>query len=264
MIDKPKLLVLTSTFPRFKQDNEPPFVYELSRRLADDFQITVLAPHAPGLKVCERMSDMRVIRYRYFFERYEKLAYESGILTKLKQSYLFYLLVPFFLCGQGIALWRLHRRFQFDVIHAHWILPQGWIAVWVARLFSSKPRIVITSHGGDLFGLQGGVLKAVMRSVIKSADALTVVSEVMRDFAINNLRVPADKIHVASMGVDTQHCFTPPIDDSRRDPNTLLFVGRLVEKKGVEYLLDAMPAVLRLKASMPAFGRGLRCARKNA
>lgn len=45
---KPRLLVLTSTFPRWRDDPEPPFVFELSRRLTDTFDITVLAPRAPG------------------------------------------------------------------------------------------------------------------------------------------------------------------------------------------------------------------------
>ena len=38
---RPRLLVLTSTFPRWPEDTEPPFVYELSRRLTDRFEITV-------------------------------------------------------------------------------------------------------------------------------------------------------------------------------------------------------------------------------
>ena len=42
------------------------------------------------------------------------------------------------------------------------------------------------------------------------------------------------------MGVDLKNRFTP--DDSvTRSDNELLFVGRLVEKKGVRYLLEALP-----------------------
>ena len=40
---KPRLLVLTSTFPRWHGDHEPAFVFELARRLTDRFAVTVLA-----------------------------------------------------------------------------------------------------------------------------------------------------------------------------------------------------------------------------
>jgi hypothetical protein len=48
--NKTRLLVLTSTFPRWENDPEPAFVYKLSRRLADKFSITVLVPRSPGAK----------------------------------------------------------------------------------------------------------------------------------------------------------------------------------------------------------------------
>ena len=49
--------------------------------------------------------------------------------------------------------------------------------------------------------------------------------------------VPADKISVQPMGVDLENRFTP--DESvTRSNSELLFVGRLVEKKGVRYLLE--------------------------
>ena len=45
-----KLLVFASTFPRWKKDTFPPFVYELSKRLTKDFDVTVLTPSFPGAK----------------------------------------------------------------------------------------------------------------------------------------------------------------------------------------------------------------------
>ena len=44
--NKTRVLVLTSTFPRWKNDPEPAFVYELSRRLSDKFNVKVFAPRS--------------------------------------------------------------------------------------------------------------------------------------------------------------------------------------------------------------------------
>ena len=52
---KPRLLVLTSTYPRWRDDPEPGFVHELSKRLVADFDVTVLAPHARGAAVEEEV-----------------------------------------------------------------------------------------------------------------------------------------------------------------------------------------------------------------
>ncbi len=81
--EKPRLLVLTSTFPRWVGDREPRFVFDLSRRLAKDFEVQVVAPHAPGAAPQEVMDGMRVHRFRYFPEKLQSLAYNGGILEKI-------------------------------------------------------------------------------------------------------------------------------------------------------------------------------------
>ena len=53
---KKKLLVTTSTFPRWKNDTDPPFVYELSRRLTNYFDISVLTPNYPGAHTREEIN----------------------------------------------------------------------------------------------------------------------------------------------------------------------------------------------------------------
>ena len=63
---KKKILVFASTFPRWKNDTIPPFVYELSKRLTKDFKVYVLAPMYPGAKKYEVMDKMKVHRFNYF------------------------------------------------------------------------------------------------------------------------------------------------------------------------------------------------------
>ena len=66
-----KLLVLTSTFPRWKNDDTPGFVYELSKKLSNNFDVSVLAPHYPNAKTSENLGKIKVSRFRYFPEKYE-------------------------------------------------------------------------------------------------------------------------------------------------------------------------------------------------
>ena len=240
---RPILLILASTFPRWKDDTEPRFVYDLCLRLKEEHTLIVLAPHTKGAKKQEVIEGLEVHRYRYAPNFLETLAYEGGISAKLKGNKLNYLILPFFFLGQWIAIIKLLKQYPVKAIHAHWLIPQGILAL-IARLVSrNNPAILCTSHGGDLYGLNDPISKTIKRYVIKNVDTMTVVSHAMQD-EIKKLVPTAKQAIVAPMGTDLSNLFIP--DDSvKRKPYQLLFVGRLVEKKGLQYLLQAMSDIIK-------------------
>lgn len=203
----------------------------------------VLAPDAPGAKRFENMDRLVVHRFRYFFAPWQSLAYHGGIMANLKQNRLRYLLVPFFLLAELVSLTGLLRKYRVDVIHAHWLIPNGLVAVAARALITEKkPAIVCTSHGTDLSGLTGILFRWLQKKVISKTDRLTVVSMALRAQTISLSK--RDDIEVIPMGVDLTGAFTPS-DTLVRNSNELLFVGRLVEQKGLQYLILAMPEILR-------------------
>lgn len=239
---RPKLLILASTYPRWSGDPEPGFVHELAKRLANQFDVTVLCPHAPNALTNERMDGVEVVRYRYAPTRYETLVNDGGIVTNLQRAKWKYLLVPSFILMQMFAAWRLLRTRRMEVIHAHWILPQGLIAAFMVNLTNVRIPFMVTSHGADLYALRGGMLNALKRFVVNRASGVTVVSSAMTG-ALRAIGADAAKAVVLPMGVDVSERFTPDMT-AVRSSDEILFVGRLVEKKGVEYLIRALPAVV--------------------
>lgn len=241
-----KLLVFTSTFPRWRDDTVPPFVYELSRRLVGRFDVHVRAPHAPGAKRQEIMDGMHVERFRYLPDRCETLASGGGILPTLSRNKWAYLQIPFFMAAEVAALRRAVSRLRPATVHAHWLIPQGFAAALLG--LNRVTNVVVTTHGSDVLALSGGIARHLQKWVLGRVGRVTVVSTEMQS-AVRAIdaRVPVD---VLPMGVDA-HLFHP----SQASPELrekygvrgplLLFVGRLVESKGVQYLLDAMPGILR-------------------
>ena len=236
-----KILISTSTFPRWEHDIDPPFVYDLALRLTGLFDIYVLCPHAPGTKTTELMSGVRVKRFRYFFAPCETLAYAGGILNRFRQNFLFYFMVPFFLLGEFAATVRCLRTEKPDIINAHWLIPQGLVAVLAKAVTGSKAPLVCTLHGGDIFGLKGVILDALKKFVLRKCAAVNVVSSAMAE-TVKALGIDDERINIAPMGVDLLNSFIP--GDIEKNPESLLFVGRFAEKKGLIYLINAMPLVL--------------------
>jgi glycosyltransferase involved in cell wall biosynthesis len=252
-VAKPAILVLTSTFPRWEGDNEPPFVFELCRRLTPYYEVHVSAPHAPGSLTRETLDGVHVHRFRYLPESAERIAYEGGILPKLRKRPHLIAGLPVFLLCQLRAAVRLARELDVKAIHAHWVLPQGVVALAARRLSGRSPGVVCTLHGADLYGLRGGVFDRLRRTVVNRTDRVTVVSRAMqRDLAADD----SAKVSVIPMGVDLKARFTPGA--ARRPGSRLLFVGRLVEKKGLGYLLEAMPSIRKRwpQASLQVVGSG--------
>lgn len=197
----------------------------------------MLTPRAPGLPAAEDMDGVRVHRYGYFLRRFELLSYGGGILPKLKANPLLFTLVPFLIVGLAIAVRARLKSRDYDVIHAHWIIPQGLCACVARR--STKAAIVVTSHGGDLFGLRAAPFRWLKSWTLARCDFVSVVSRYMQDILLSEHDVPVERCRVIPMGVDLSERFTTTAIGAR-EPGRLVFVGRLVEKKGVAHLIEAV------------------------
>jgi hypothetical protein len=76
-----KILVLTTTYPLDTNDTQPRFVEFLCEKMAEKHQIIVLAPTILGMSGQQASTvNFKVIRYRYFFAKLEKLCGGDGIL----------------------------------------------------------------------------------------------------------------------------------------------------------------------------------------
>lgn len=263
---KPHILVTTTTLPRWENDPEPRFVLDLSRRLLDEFDVTILAPAAPGAKMDETLDGVPVSRYRYApFRFMERLAYPGSITAILQKHPHYWPLAPALFLGLWAKMRHTLATRDIACVHAHWAIPQGFIQ----GAFFSRPQdppYLLTSHGGDTYtAFRAAWKRRMIRRAIERSSAMTVVSRALEMTIRQEFGDALDgrPLHIAPMGASlerfhpglrqpdwpAQHGLTRPL---------LLFVGRLAEKKGVTYLLHAMasPRIRQTSASLAVIGDG--------
>ncbi len=234
-----KILLLAHGFPRHTDDPAGAFLLALARGQQGLGQ-TVLAvvPHDAGLAMDDVVDGVRVQRYRYAPDAGETLAYRGTMSDQVMRSWSGRLRLAGFLRAARRAATRAIADFAPDVIHVHWWFPGG-LSVW-PRLMLRIPY-VITSHGTDLFLVDRvPAARLLAGPIFRNAAQTTVISSPLVARAAR-LGVERARITVIPMPVDAAVAtelelpFTP-----RASQNTLLFVGRLVERKGAAYAIRAV------------------------
>ena len=238
------VLVLTTTFPRWRNDTTPSFVFTLSGLLAKKYNITVLAPHAYNAAKNENMGSLKVRRFKYFFPgKFQKIAYGAGMLPNVKKSILAKMQLPGFLASQISSAKKIIGKEKIGMMHAHWLVPSGLIAALLKKRYNMP--LIITIHGSDLFPLKSRFFRALQQYAVKNADLITINSKIAQNELVSRFPKIKNKVKVISMGIDTD-IFRPKNVKYKKYRNNriIIFVGRLNEQKGVECLIMAMPDVI--------------------
>lgn len=209
--------------------------------------VRVVAPHAPGLALEDNVSGVAVRRFRYGPDAHETLAYAGTMHEQVLRSWGARWRLVRFIAAFRRAVRAAVRDFGPQVLHVHWWFPGG-LTIWPAAGLPAGLPVVLTSHGTDLFLLDRiAVARLLARPVFARAAQVTVISSPLVP-RVTALGVPADRVTVVPMPLDAA-IFTP--GDGARDNDLLLFVGRLIERKGAEFAVRAV-------AELRGRGRKLR------
>jgi len=248
-----RILICASTFPRYKDDLMVDFVWQQARYLKKhypQFDVHVLVPHDPQAHKHELWEGVHIHRYAYFKpESAQSLVYPA-IWPNIKEKPWRLMQVPFLLLFCYLATRRIVKEYQIDLIYSHWFMPQGLMCHKVAKDFGIPHTL--TSHAADIIIMKKIPLIGnwLVRNILPQFKAISFAGSRGRDQALAFFDVQQQEsiqriCKVLPMGVDLQlpkESAQPPtlITDNRLN---LLFVGRLAEKKGVVYLLEAMEKV---------------------
>lgn len=234
-----RVLLATHSFPRRPADMAGAFLLSLALgQAALGHETLAIAPHASGLPLEDTIAGVRVRRFRYGPDRAETLAYAGTMHEQVLRSWRARARLLRFLHAFRRAVRDAARDFRPDVLHVHWWFPGG-LTAWPRRGLPGVLPVVLTSHGTDLFLLDRfRPARPLAARVFGSATQVTVISSPLVP-RVRALGVPPDRITVVPMPLDAV-AFPANAAAGTREAELLLFVGRLIERKGAEYAIRAV------------------------
>ncbi|MCL2819354.1 MAG: glycosyltransferase family 4 protein [Oscillospiraceae bacterium] len=249
-----KILVLTSSYQRSINDHEYRnfFVPSLTRGISESCKVYVIAPSDKKTKKHEEIDDIQVFRFKQGLFRRSGFAYGSGILPNIKKNKFLLLTAPFFMLNQFLLVRKVCKKMDIDVIHAHWVVPQGIVAAIYKKYFNKKLSLIITCPGADILEDDHSFSSITKNKLIcfalKQADEVVTISQENMK-AINKCGYK-EKIHIIPYGIDTDFFHPSKRDDSLKLKYNItgmfaLYVGNIIERKGVKFIVEAAPAVIK-------------------
>ena len=144
---------------------------------------------------------------------------------------------------------RTARKERTKVICLGDLVYGGWLVFPLKYLFGYK--VIFYVHGEEITTHSGGRFDELRATFLANADAIVSVSTFTRDAMIRLMGIDPAKITVIHNGVnlDRFQVRSPAPELAAqygvKGRHVILSVGRLVERKGMDHLIEAMPRILQ-------------------
>ena len=240
------VVMVTSSYPRFRGDSVGTFMEPIATSVAAlGHEVHVVAPWHP---LVQRQPEEHGVRFHFY--KYAPVpslnifGYAAAMRADVRLRGAAYAAAPLALGAGWWAARQVARAHNATVMHGHWVIPGGV----TAALAAPELPLVISLHGSDVFIAERlRPARHAARAAFRRAGAVTACSADLAERAVR-LGAARERTSVVPYGVDAAR-FQP--DAGARDivrqqlgiPAAMTLVaaaGRLVRKKGFEYLIDAV------------------------
>ena len=238
------VVMVATSYPRFPGDGVGSFMEPIAKGVAArGHNVHLVAPWHP-LITREPVEDGVTFHfYRYApVQALNVFGYASGMRADTTLRASAWMAAPLAVAAGWLKARAVSARHRATVMHGHWVVPGGLLA---AAARSGRP-LVISLHGSDVYVAERhALIRQSAQWAFRRAGWVTACSDDLRDRAVA-LGARSSRIETVPYGVDTKR-FAPSPERRRRiraelgigDAPLVFSAGRLVRKKGFEYLIDA-------------------------
>ena len=243
------VVMVTTSYPRFPGDSVGTFMEPIAKSVAArGHAVHIVAPWHPRITRAPEEDGVRFHFYRYApHPSLNVFGYAAAMRADVRLRGAAYVAAPLALLAGWRTARAVARRHGATIMHGHWVVPGG------ATAAAAAPHLplVVSLHGSDMFVAETvAPARIAARRTFARAGFVTACSD---DLGRRAAALGADprRMETVPYGVDTAR-FRP--DDAARKARRhelgiadhiplCVAAGRLVRKKGFEYLIDALPSV---------------------
>jgi glycosyltransferase involved in cell wall biosynthesis len=243
------VVMVTTSYPRFAGDSVGTFMEPIAKHVAArGHEVHIVAPWHPRITRGPVEDGVFFHFFKYApVPALNVFGYAAGLHADVKVRSAAWMAAPLAMAAGWFKAMRVAQKRRATVMHGHWVVPGGVIAA------AARPALplVVSLHGSDVFVAERvAPARVAARRVFERAGFVTACSQDLAQRAIG-LGASADRLEVVPYGVDVARFKPAPGSrDSLRasigltaNAPLIFAAGRLVRKKGFEYLIDALPII---------------------
>lgn len=196
----------------------------------------VFAPTFEGLQSHE-IDGVKVNRFRYCLKALENITHDEGAPNKARGLVFKLVVLSYLFFGTLAVFWWCLRK-RIDVLHVHWPFPHSVWSLVPQRLLGV--RVLVMNHGAELaLARQSDGIRKALGWFINQADECCANSS----HTANEVKSVSGRDAVITPYGATVEAKVSEKKIANPVPQ-LLFCGRLIQRKGIDVLLQALPEVL--------------------
>ncbi len=255
-----RILSITLGYPKELGDSTTPFIEAIVRGLAGrGHEVDVVLPYHPEFRQADG-DGVRFFPYRYSpLASWSPWGYGQIFSATTRVRVTVVPLLPAIALSLRRAIASRLAAQPYDVVHAHWVLPNGWAASSAAN--GTGVPVVVTLHGSDIaMAERHRPLASLVRRTFARVAAVTATSDDLSRRAVD-LGADPQIASTTYIGVDTELFAPRPASPAVRqllgaqaDDFLAVAVGRLAQVKGFEYLIEAASLVQRVAVAIVGDG----------
>ena len=234
-----KVLHITTAYPYIHDKGIIPWLVKLLKKLREKgIEIEILTSSYRGRNKNEMQSGIPIYRFRYEKQKEETLSYAIAIPEQLKRNFLkTSIKVVKFLYHGFRKAHKISKERKFDIVHIHWPIPMALLGIPFIKF---DIPLVFTFYTAELtLASKNSIFRFFSKNIIKGGDHFIFISSFTKNsfFSLfSEFKNIKYSILPFASSLEQAKMKRPKVNSKN---NNILFVGRIVERKGIVYLIKA-------------------------